>query len=63
MTAIKNVYRQSEKRLAPKRPCPQCGVSFYPSWSRTAYSMQNEFDPKCTATWYCLTGSCAVEHF
>ncbi|MEW2147797.1 hypothetical protein AB0909_00925 [Streptomyces albidoflavus] len=56
MSNVKHAYLQSEKRLAPKRPCPDCGTIVRPTWGQPWPSFEIELDPTVTAYWNCPRG-------
>ncbi|WP_053801270.1 hypothetical protein [Streptomyces rimosus] len=60
MDNLKRMYRQSEKRLAPKRKCPDCGITVRPYWKGPLPDLNDDLDPEFIAVWRCLDSRCLV---
>ncbi|MEV7034664.1 hypothetical protein AB0N99_31085 [Streptomyces sp. NPDC093272] len=52
MDTIKRIYRASERRLIPRRPCPDCRTPIPGHWTRHP-DMTGEIDPRGDVEWRC----------
>ncbi|GAA2623766.1 hypothetical protein GCM10010307_09420 [Streptomyces vastus] len=57
MTDVQRIYRRSEKRLIPRRLCPDCRAPVRGHWKEHP-GMTAEFDPQGDVTWHCLGERC-----
>jgi hypothetical protein len=57
MDNVQRVYRRSEKRHIPSRPCPDCGTQIPGRWKEHA-GFTADLDPQGDATWRCSGEQC-----
>jgi hypothetical protein len=57
MDNVQRIYRRSEKRLIPNRPCPDCGSPIRGRWKEPA-SFAEDVDPQGDVTWSCFGHHC-----
>ncbi|MFD7465196.1 hypothetical protein [Streptomyces tendae] len=57
MDNVQRIYRRSEKRLIPARPCPDCGTPIPGRWREHA-GLAADLDPQGDVTWRCHGRDC-----
>jgi hypothetical protein len=57
MTDIQRIYHRSEKRLIPRRPCPDCKSPIRGHWKEHP-GMATNIDPLGDVTWRCFGDLC-----
>ncbi|MFB7461329.1 hypothetical protein [Streptomyces sp. NPDC056188] len=57
MDNVKRIYRRSEQRLIPRRPCPDCGTRIRGRWKEHA-GFDAGMDPQGDVTWRCFGEHC-----
>jgi hypothetical protein len=57
MDNVKRIYRLSEKRLIPRRSCPDCQTPIRGSWKEHA-GLRADVDPQGDVTWHCFGDHC-----
>ncbi|MCX4993415.1 hypothetical protein [Streptomyces sp. NBC_00568] len=59
MDNVKRIYRHSEQRLIPRRPCPDCKTPIRGRWVEHA-GMTADVDPEGDVTWHCWGPTCTT---
>ncbi|MFE9432289.1 hypothetical protein ACFYNA_15025 [Streptomyces sp. NPDC006640] len=57
MENVQRIYRSSEQRLIPRRPCPDCNTPIRGRWVEHT-SMAAEVDPQGDVSWRCWGPTC-----
>jgi hypothetical protein len=57
MDNVQRIYRRSEKRHIPSRPCPDCGTQVRGHWKEHR-GFTADIDPQGDVTWRCLGEQC-----
>ncbi len=57
MDNVQRIYRQSEKRLIPQRPCPDCGTLIRGHWKKQQ-ELGAPINPQGDVTWRCYGEQC-----
>lgn len=57
MDNVQRIYRRSEKRPIPARPCPDCGTPIPGRW-REHVGLAADLDPQGDVTWRCHGRDC-----
>jgi hypothetical protein len=57
MDNVQPIYRRSERRRIPRRPCPDCGTPI-PGYWKEHPGLEADLDPEGSVSWRCFGEKC-----